>query len=1636
MLDHCADLTECEQLLSAKISEGTTFLGQLDITREDVDKLGRLIAGRLAGHFTRGLRWLEMHVPASLAVFLVGNGIWGYADGDYWSSVATTTGLDRLAQANIQALIGRLFLRFLAKNGLPQCDAPRANRYVAPILLHAGIPDTCIGEFFSGVIVRLVREGITTRGEILDEIDAIRVDHEGNKSLIIQREELKAQERQLPAKLEAVKSFITLRRHLFDLHKKAQLAEDFEDVPDDYATFREERARKISEVRNEIEQSRSRRELSRGRAESFSQLHQGDLEAGPESRELAASQAEVATQRDAPVVREEIEERYRALKAELDLLAREIWGVDWDVERGKSPDNATWDGLMAKCRQFSALQARHSESILDRGKSIRDKARALALMGLAAALGLAGVGTLTLSGNYAAGLIPMGAGAVLLVGAGYRFRKASLAARRCAAVREAVMGQLANVREEIDNCLRWILQVRIDGAIPCIASEDVLRLPMEKLSGKFAKLRQSLGAFEDCSNEKRLLDALRLQEQLDEFDERLRKLGDGDLDAGIRRLEDLRKAKRSLAKLPVEPQRLLNEVSRRLGLSAYKNEEDLVCLCEEIESQLAKLPDLLREKSRQIRANSMAPAYSHLDEPIRRFLVYGGRWAEIWVVELVQLAAQVRSLGQLPQETGSALPQRVVSRFAEWWQAYRRAQASEGVDQESPESVRSDTPGAALNDSEDDAFDDRPFMSRSSSGSSSSNPRIELDPYSGEAKVVIPEIYFPQPEPPGSVAATLRVAEKNGGAWTSDIPLRVYYAPNGLLMTERVEGQLPARPGKYEISLAINGEVKSLPDVAVLDDQIGMAVFAYDGKKLEGRVLPVRGPLWFLVPDGYSVTPSKVVVDDEALSHWEGDYRLLRVDPAGEREVSVAAQDGQTFTFKLPTPKAEPYLSLNGIVSGMRIGDEPVYAGRPPDVVVPIADFGLERWGISIWRDGNEALSHRSFRLNMLACVKAHSDGGTAEIPLSDPELLGEDLLGVYCVCLRCSGLRGTKLFRFAVLPDPFAVIVDRDVYLPRERDAGDIAIAVEVPAGCEMSVNPPARAEKAGAGDYEVFVRPEEDQIAGELTFNLNSEAEISLPFTIELPKVRWRVTGLDDPCLASWSDEVKELAREDWPASQQPRLEIALPPGDWGEAHLILDPGGQTRKGKVRGWVVAFDLSVFRDSLGGGQGAGAFHVVITDSSGEVKCRGPLFRVGPWEVSRAEWTLEDVGDARRLWLEWEENASPRNRVVRLWNAYRPLEPVLVQRVPDGERRICIEASRSSFPAGTYLAQFDIHNPWASSVAHAPVGLGRANIVRVDIDDGCPYIKEWHIRWECNAKTKADKADVSGVVANLDSSRRIKVVLLGMVRGTPVKWEQEGSTDEDGSFSVTVKVVLPASRRADKAGGLGAAQMAREVWLRQAHWLAISLGDQVPAYSIMVLDKPGQLELPFERTIAGKFAALGLDLGVKMYAEKDTIEPQELPEHIAEQLIRALLHGVDEGQVHFGTRTGSGIEKLCWASGFEKVEVRFKSEAVICTTCGKLFPDQAAWHNHNGPEGTCHGFEFNVESSRATLYLAPHLASHYPNVLFSNRDLPLPGGLTCEEAIRELNSFSTLLVEQEISQLGAPLGGVPYDEYQSAERSY
>ncbi|MGQ9512885.1 hypothetical protein [Thermodesulfitimonas sp.] len=74
MLERCADLAECERVLSGTL-EGVTFLGQVELSAEDTEKLGLLIREQIKQDIREGTRFLEDYAPACLSLFLVGAGI-------------------------------------------------------------------------------------------------------------------------------------------------------------------------------------------------------------------------------------------------------------------------------------------------------------------------------------------------------------------------------------------------------------------------------------------------------------------------------------------------------------------------------------------------------------------------------------------------------------------------------------------------------------------------------------------------------------------------------------------------------------------------------------------------------------------------------------------------------------------------------------------------------------------------------------------------------------------------------------------------------------------------------------------------------------------------------------------------------------------------------------------------------------------------------------------------------------------------------------------------------------------------------------------------------------------------------------------------------------------------------------------------------------------------------------------------------------------------------------------------------------------------------------------------------------------------------------------------------------------------
>src|SRR5713101_3351183 len=135
-------LAEWEKYLSEKIAY-VELLGELDLSDEQVKSLGKMMAElvRCYGQ-SETLRILESNYPTALAVYLVAKGIYGYQEGTYWASIAEESSL------NAQQRLGQFFEQFLQENNLPSFLNVGGYRYVTIILLHGGIPNYCLQDFF------------------------------------------------------------------------------------------------------------------------------------------------------------------------------------------------------------------------------------------------------------------------------------------------------------------------------------------------------------------------------------------------------------------------------------------------------------------------------------------------------------------------------------------------------------------------------------------------------------------------------------------------------------------------------------------------------------------------------------------------------------------------------------------------------------------------------------------------------------------------------------------------------------------------------------------------------------------------------------------------------------------------------------------------------------------------------------------------------------------------------------------------------------------------------------------------------------------------------------------------------------------------------------------------------------------------------------------------------------------------------------------------------------------------------------------------------------------------------------------------------------------------------------------------
>ncbi len=160
MLESCKTLLEAEDLLRRSIRE-VSLIGQLALTDTDIE----LLRGFLTSA-DRNFEKIEHEARISLASFLVWMGIKNYDQGSYWPQVQESLGVHGQYWQN---RLSRAFHETVERHELTEFSSS-ALVNVAPILLHGGIPDYCLPDFFEKLLLPVLNGQIIADTESPESI--------------------------------------------------------------------------------------------------------------------------------------------------------------------------------------------------------------------------------------------------------------------------------------------------------------------------------------------------------------------------------------------------------------------------------------------------------------------------------------------------------------------------------------------------------------------------------------------------------------------------------------------------------------------------------------------------------------------------------------------------------------------------------------------------------------------------------------------------------------------------------------------------------------------------------------------------------------------------------------------------------------------------------------------------------------------------------------------------------------------------------------------------------------------------------------------------------------------------------------------------------------------------------------------------------------------------------------------------------------------------------------------------------------------------------------------------------------------------------------------------------------------------
>ncbi len=1267
MIEECEDILECENKLSPIIQE-ISLLGEIPLSVEEVDKLGTFIKEQISDDIQKGTKFLKTETPTCVACFLVWKGILDYRGGDYWSAVKDSVGL---SDPNWQGKWGKIFIDFLESNRLPSFDIKGAHRYVTPLLMHGMIPNSYLDEYFEKIIDPMV--GKLTDPTDLKEISFLlgtqREDNEAIKTIEEEIEKLQDNKKQISSKLIRYRSLIkiwddldeikTLEREVGDHGELASL-------PKDPLEYKNKKNSEMQDIQKGIEDLENEERLCEQRRNKFSELDKkilADLEAIDRCINILPGLEHELGELT------ELNARENLLKKQMEECVQSIFSDRWDERYVPSIRELPFDDLKDKIEAFNSRKVIESsakqgyfENILKIVKGLTDY-------------------------FFSRPIERERTSQEIQVEIPKILKDLPIDER----VIECPQPELVhNLKQLYDNHetishlreSRSSIEQKTDEQISRIKSvaegvgvdiADDIQSMVTAMQHKLADARRNKQTADQAEHRiKEIKNDIRestaekdaLFEELHEIDERLAKLGNGDVHFGVEQLKQRRDAQFKAESLRNDLMREYPDLGslEREKDEAHRNGTDESCYISEIDCfdveirQIKQRITELKEKLKQIQI-----PFSSVDEPTRRFLLYGGDTASDFLVRSIQMADHRNKEGKVPATTEIGLAERVVTRFEEWYPP---------------------------------PPPDPPIII----GNGFRSPVIYLDIAMSEIKV-----HFPPQQVPDEIAGLCLVINEDKPDSHKEL-LKVYRYDKDHLETEELDFSLPFPSNNYEFTLKTDDQVIARWDIQGISPDRPFMAFNYDSKKLIKEEELPREQIWILLHDGFNLEPSRSIIEEAYLREKWREHKYRALDLIDVNQLGLVDKQGEKKSIPISREKIlEPTLYSEPLI-GCSSEEGAIYVGEPPSILVPIkSDAEISGWIISIPKSNANTLDEsKHYRLTDEEILSIDEKENVFKILLSDEKYMGKTPVGRFTVRLRNNVRHIDKSFSFCVVPH-LTIGFDKDIYLPCKSDTSQVYLRLGVSDQMEFESQSPAKIIDCKDRSYRIETASSKHNIHGILRYPLSDSDLITIPITIGIPRLAWRLDGLPGNKYSSESNRIEELWIGDLEeAGESLSLIVSMPSFIHGQGQLSLCNSEQGSEAKITEGKAIFNILRFSDTLkSSDESLQTFELTVPDSETSID-HVPLFRIRTiWEVEDLKCEISMKDEARILNIWWDEQGKAENRVVRLWGL-KSGEKIHEEQIMKDSFSVTIAKSIKDIPDGRYLIQIAEEDPWSVTEIQFP----------------------------------------------------------------------------------------------------------------------------------------------------------------------------------------------------------------------------------------------------------------------------------------------------------------------------------------------